>query len=230
MANLVVIKSYQYGISLHLDEEADFGQLLAEVAAKFRESAAFFKDAQMALSLEGRSLNTAEEKAIIAAIRENSDINILCLIGKNEETEQEFIKALGFLNYGEESGNAYHLGPLRDGQVLQKEDGVVLIGDVHPGAAIISTHDIIVIGGLYGEAYAGSGGDESRFVMALEMAPEKLTIGGYKYKLKDKVSKWSIKMKVQPKIAYVREGQVVAEPITKELLRNIFNAEEVPGP
>jgi septum site-determining protein MinC len=227
MANSVVIKSYQYGISLHLDEGVPFDQVLAEVAVKFRESAAFFKDAQMALSLEGRALNSEEEKAIIAAIKENSDINILCLIGKNEETERLFIKALRLVNYGEDSGNAYHIGPLRSGQLLQKEEGVVIIGDVNPGATVISTHDIIVIGGLYGEAYAGSGGREDRFVIALEMAPEKLTIGEYKYKLKDKAHKWSIKMKVQPKIAYVNNGQVITETITKELLRNIQNAEEV---
>jgi septum site-determining protein MinC len=227
MANSVVIKSYQHGISLHLDEGVPFSQLLAEVAAKFRESAAFFKDAQMALSLEGRILDSEEESAVIAAIKENSDINILCLIGKNAETEHEFIKALGFLNYGEDGGNAYHLGPLRGGQVLQKEGGIVIVGDVNPGASVISTHDIIILGGLYGEAYAGSGGNESRFVIAFEMAPGKLTIGEYKYKLRDKAPKWSIKMKVQPKIAYVRDGLVVAETITKELLRSIHNAEEV---
>ena len=55
---------------------------------------------------------------------------------------------------------------------------------------------------------------------ALEMAPERLQIGDFKYKC-GKQMKWSIKPKVQPKIAYVKDNKVVMEPITKELLSDL---------
>ena len=42
-----------------------------------------------------------------------------------------------------------------------------------------------------------------------------------KYKTSEKQSKWPIKPKVQPKIAYVEDGRVLMEPITKELLNNL---------
>ena len=49
------------------------------------------------------------------------------------------------------------------------------------------------------------------------MSPEKLKIGDFRYKPKDK-PRWGFKPKVQPKIAYVKEKHIVMEPITKELL------------
>ena len=57
--------------------------------------------------------------------------------------------------------------------------------------------------------------------MALEMSPEKLKIGDFKYKTSEKQSKWSIKPKIQPKIAFVRDARVFMEPITKELLNDL---------
>ncbi len=54
--------------------------------------------------------------------------------------------------------------------------------------------------------------------MALEMEPERIKIGDFKYKPGDKGNKWSIKPKVRPKIAYVKNERVVLEPLTKELL------------
>ena len=50
------------------------------------------------------------------------------------------------------------------------------------------------------------------------MSPEKLKIGDFKYISKEKVSKWSIKPKVQPKIAYVKNNKIVMDSLTKELL------------
>ena len=52
---------------------------------------------------------------------------------------------------------------------------------------------------------------------ALEMFPQKLKIGDYIYKSKEK-SRWSIKPKVQPQIAHVKNKRIQLDPITKELL------------
>ena len=57
MKDAVVIKSYHNGISLLLNSEISFEDLLSELAFKFTESKAFFGDARMALSIEGRTLN-----------------------------------------------------------------------------------------------------------------------------------------------------------------------------
>jgi septum site-determining protein MinC len=223
----VTIKSFSNGISLYLDNELPFEELLEEIARKFAASAGFFKNATMALSFEGRWLDSEEEKAVVKTIRANCNINILCLIGKDEQANHNYLKALQLMNYDAEQKGSFYRETLKSGQVLQADTGIVLIGDVNPGATIVSGSDIIILGGLYGEARAGTNGKEGHFIMALEMAPERLMIGDYEYASKEK-SKWSFKVKVQPKIAYLKQDQadgtdifrpyVVIEALSKEAL------------
>ena len=59
---------------------------------------------------------------------------------------------------------------------------------------------------------------------ALEMSPENLKIGDLTYKNDTKQSKWSIRPKMQPKIACEKGGKVVIEPVTKELLNMLPNS------
>lgn len=225
MKNSVIIKSFQSGIVLHLDPEIPFDELLIDVEDKFRESSSFFKDAKMALSIKGRSLNEQEEKQILDAISANSNLRIICLVGEDETTNQNFIKALQQADFSEGSGigseGQFYRGTLKNGQVLETESSIVILGDVYPGSAIISARDIIVLGGLYGEAYAGGNGSKEHYVAALEMSPERLKIGDFKYKAKEKTSRWSIKPKVQPKIAYVKDKKVIIDSLTKELLSEL---------
>lgn len=224
MKNPVIIKSFPNGLSIFLDDELPFAQLLEEIAFKFKESAHFFKDASMVLSFEGRILTDQEERQIINTITANSALNVTCIIGKNEETEKTFVKALQKLSYHQqmmENAGQFYKGTLKDGQTLETENSVIVLGDVYPGSCIISSKDIVILGGLYGQAYAGGSGQEGHFVVALEMSPEKLKIGDFKYKTSEKQSKWPIKPKVQPKIAYVEDGRVIMEPITKELLSDL---------
>lgn len=225
MKNSVIIKSFPNGIVLHLDPELDFQELLLQISIKFKESSSFFKDAKMALSIKGRNLTQEEEKAVLDAISENSEIHILCIVSEDEETDRQFIKAISHTDFSEGSltggEGQFYKGTLKNGQVLETESSIVILGDVYPGSAIISAKDIIILGGLYGEAYAGGNGSEGHYVAALEMSPEKIKIGDFKYNTKEKISKWSIKPKVQPKIAYVKNNKIVMDSLTKELLSEL---------
>lgn len=220
MKDAVMIKSYQNGISLILDDQCPFENLVQEIAFKFSQSKNFFGNARMALSMDGRVLTGAEEVEILNTIRENCDVNIVCVVGKDEETGQNFIRALDEIDQrlagGEGSGQFYR-GTLKNNQILETEKSIVILGDVYPGCTVISARDIIILGGLYGEAYAGANGSQQHYIVALEMEPEKLKIGDFKYKSNGK-TKWGLKPKVQPKIAYIKNGKIVMDPLTKELL------------
>lgn len=224
MKNPVIIKSFPNGLSIYLDKDIEFDSLLNEIALKFKESANFFKDARMGISFEGRKLTEDEERRAVDVISENSSLNIACIVGKDEETNRKYIHALQQLDFHKqemENAGQFYKGTLKDGQTLETENSIIVLGDVYPGARIISKKDIIILGGLYGQAYAGGNGLNGHFVVALEMSPEKLKIGEFKYKTSEKQSKWSIRPKVQPKIAYVNDGRVIMEAITKELLNEL---------
>lgn len=217
MKDNVLIKKFPNGITLYLNHEIDFDDLLAEISLKFQQNRQFFRDAGVALSLEGRSLTEEEERKIINTIHENCDIRILCLVGKNEETNKTFLKAVQKVEqHTSDHVGKFYRGTLNHNQKLETASSIIILGDVYPGSSVTATKDIIVLGGLYGEAYAGASGEEGHYIIALEMSPEKMKIGDFRYKSNEK-SRWSVKPKVQPKIAYVKDNEIVTEPITKEL-------------
>lgn len=215
-----MIKSFPNGIALHLDGEVPFEQLLEEIAYKFSEARNFFGTATMALSIEDRQVSGAEEIRILDTIKRNSNLNIICIVGKDEATNKKFIKALAHMEKKLSGGDdgQFFKGSLKNKEVLETENSIIILGDVYPGSAVISSKNIIILGGLYGEAYAGGSGQPDAFVAALEMEPERIKIGDFKYKMTAKQSKWGIRPKVQPKIAYVKNGKIAFDMLTKELL------------
>ncbi|MCM1540862.1 MAG: septum site-determining protein MinC [Blautia sp.] len=220
MKDAVLIKSFPNGISLHLNEEAGFEEILGELAGKFSGAKGFFGTACMALSIEGREVSSAEEIAILDTIHQNSNLSIACIVGRDEAANKNFIKALAHMEKklsGGEDGQFFK-GTLKNNEVIETENSIIVLGDVYPGSAVISARNIIILGGLYGEAYAGGNGMEGAFVAALEMEPERIKIGDFKYKSGTKQSKWSIRPKVQPKIAYVKNDKIIFDNFTKDLL------------
>lgn len=218
MSQTVIIKSFQNGLNVILDPDVEFELLIENLESKFKESGRFFKDARLALSIEGRELTTEEEKRVINTICDVSGLDIVCVVGKDENWNQTYLKAIqqSSFNINRNNGQFYR-GTLKNGQVLETETSIVILGDVYPGSSVISTKDIIILGGLYGEAYAGGNGESGHFIVSLDMSPEKLKIGDLKYRT-EKIPKWAIKPKVQPKIAYMKDKKIVIEPLTKELL------------
>lgn len=222
MKSSFTIKSFQNGINLRLNPETAFEVLLEEIATKFNSSRAFFGSADIALSLEGRELSAQQEMEILEVIRENSDLNVICIVGKDDASQNNFIKALQTLQSKLPSGDCaqFYRGTVQNGDVLEMEDSVIILGDVNPGCVVTSSKSIIILGGLYGEAFAGRDSQENAFVIALEMEPEALAVGNFKYRPAKK-SKWKIQPKIQPKVAFLKNGEVVLEPLTKDILESL---------
>lgn len=215
-----LIKSFTNGINLVLNPDSDFEDILNEIGCKFADAKNFFNNAKMALSIEGRILSNEDESAIVDTIRKNCNMKILCIVEHDEEKDKSYIKALDHVESKlrpDDSGQFYR-GSLRNGEEIETENSIVILGDVYPGCSVVSSKSIIIIGGLYGEAYAGANGDDSCYVVALEMEPTKLKIGDFRYKSNTKQNKWGIRPKIQPKIAYVKNKKIVFESLTKELL------------
>ena len=220
MKDAVLIKSFPNGITLLMREDVSMEEILQELTVKFTEARNFFGSSTMALSMEGRKVTEAEEILILDTIRVNSNVRIACIVGHGDDTNKNFIKALQHMDKklsGTEGGQFYK-GTLKNREVIETENSIVVLGDVYPGSAVFSAGNIIILGGLYGEAYAGGDGREDAYIVALEMEPERLKIGDFKYKTNAKQLKWGIHPKVQPKIAHLKGGKIVFDPLTKELL------------
>ena len=183
MKDSCIIKSFPNGINLILKEDVVFDLLLEEIGNKFEKSRPFFGNASVALSFEGRELTSEEETEIVNVIHKSSDIDVVCIMAKDSKTDLTFVKALQKVARQIPDGEEgyFFKGSLVDDNEIDMEQSVVILGDVAEGCVVRSTGSIIVLGGLYGKAYAGTEGNARAYVAALEMSPEKIKIGEFKY-------------------------------------------------
>lgn len=218
--NSVILKSFSSGISVIMDSTLDFEELLLDIGVKFKEADGFFKDASVAISLEGRELSDEEERRVLDAITSNSRIHVLCLMGKDENKNIKFVGIKENMTFQkDENCGQFYRGSIKNGDSIETEHSIVILGDVAAGCSVYSAKDIVILGQLAGEAYAGATGNQHHFVVALQMEPECLKIGDYQYN-PPKKSKFGFHEKPVPKIAYTYNGNIVVEPITNELLEN----------
>lgn len=220
--NSVIIKSNKHGLIVILDDKLSFNELLRDVEAKFNEASNFFKDAHMAITFEGRQLTNEEENEIIYAIIDNSKIHIVCIVGNNNQNE-EFYRQVVEKKEREIAAKdgQFYKGTLRSGQVLELETSVVILGDVNPGASIVSKGNVVVLGALKGNVYAGASGNNSCFVVALSMHPLQIRIGDYSARNTAPRKANEKDFELNPKIAFVRDGHINMKSVQKDVLGEI---------
>ena len=214
-----------------------FADLIKAVVEKFKASANFFKNAKLAISFEGRHLSDEEQQQIIAAIEENTTIEILCIVESGTEQEAIMKEQVEAFNEAVQKQcenvatvsvpEQFYRGTLRSGQVITSESSVTIIGDVNPGAKIIAQGNIVILGALKGNVHAGCTGDRSCFVFALDMQPIQIQIGDLIAKSPDEPQpKHRVRRKEKPaqeqaQIAIAKDGYIYIEPITKNILNSI---------
>jgi septum site-determining protein MinC len=217
---MVVIKSYKGGLALHLNEEESFDEILNEIALRFEESRKFFKDAPFAIAIEDRVLTSEEEKLLIQTIEAHSDIKIMCLVGRNEDTDRNLIKALKRVEtVNEESVGRFYKGDVLDGEVLECDGTLVVYGDVKQGGLVGAKKDIIVLGSLEGDAYADLDKEGGHFIAAVKMAPSKCMIGGISYNNNSGKGLFD-KRKNVPCVIYSDNGELKCDILTPGIIEN----------
>lgn len=233
MEQPVIIKSNKYGLTVVLDSQPDFETLRNVVAEKFAESKKFFKGAELAIAFEGRDLTQDEQLILVQEIVSHGGIKVPCIVDVDVARETVMKQAVEHTKNTPEFEGAgdgkFYKGTLRSGQVLESETSIIILGDVNPGATVVSKGNVVVLGTLKGSIYVGAAGNEKTFVAALSMDPMQIRIADYiarnsdgpEKKDKKKLMKKKDKQEEQPMIAYVDAGNIYIEPITKEVLADI---------
>ena len=220
MHNAVVIKSSKAGMTVILDPELPFGELLDAIGKKFSESARFWGSVQMTLTLEGRDLTAAQEFAIVDTITKNSQIEVLCLLDTDAERIERCEKALNdkLMELNSQTGQFYR-GTLKRGDCLESEASIVIIGNVDHGARVTAKGNVIVLGELKGTVTAGVSGNPQAVVMALDMAPLQIRIGDMSSRFNER----NKRLGRGPMIALVEDGAIVMRSLKKSFLNNMLN-------
>lgn len=229
MNNLVVLKHHNYGFTIKMDPDAPFEDVLTEIRKKFSESSKFFKNAKIGIAFDGRELTEEEERCILNNISDCSSVEVVCVLAKDAFTEEVFKQAveatdkpLPEITASDNSDGQFYRGTLRSGQVFEAQASVVILGDVNPGATVVSTGNIVVLGSLKGYAFAGCNGNQSAFVVAMEMLPVQIRIGSVIARCADGNSKKKKKKNaIEPKIAFVEDDNIYIEPVSREIIHDM---------
>ena len=215
----IQIKGVKDGLLVTLGE-GNWTDLEAGLLQQVKERSAFLKGARVALDVGNHILRAAEMSVLRDRLSEHS-ITLWAILSSSPVTEQtaqmlglatristprpeRTIKPLDTNLQGE--GAILIQRTLRSGFKVSHKGHVVVLGDVNPGAEIIAGGCVVVWGRLRGVVHAGVDGDESAVVCALDLEPMQLRIAGLAAIPPGK------RGKVEPELARIFNGQVIAEP------------------
>lgn len=219
MNNSVVIKGSKSGITIKMDSSADFDEIKKELIQKLEDASDFFKEANMALSFDGRELSDEQTDEILDIISRHSRLNIVCIVDQNKLHEKVYSEAVADrINELSSQTGQFYKGTLRSGQVFESESSVIILGDVNPGAKVIARGNVVVLGALKGNIYAGAAGNENCFVAALDMNPMQIRIGDVLARSADDSKPEKNKV---AKIAFVENGSIYIENLDKSAINSI---------
>ncbi len=219
MSSSVKIRGSRYGITVRIQADASYEEVKKDIAVCFREADSLFKDEKLGISFEGMYLTEEQQEELVDIIHENCSLHIICIMDDNSGKEQRFKQNLEeYQMEFDASTGQFYKGNLRSGQVLEFEKSVIVIGDVNPGATIISKGNIIILGALKGTAFAGASGRKNCFIVAMTMNPLQLRIADVIARAGDSSEG---KTAVEPKIAVCDDENIYIEPLTKSVLNDI---------
>ncbi len=98
----VMIKGNSSGLTVNLDESADFAAIKEAAAKKFHDSAKFLGTASMAVEFTGRPLSEEETAEMLDVISSNCDINVVYI---SDNTKKELFKNAMAKAEGAEEGS-----------------------------------------------------------------------------------------------------------------------------
>lgn len=227
MDNPVVIKGSTGGITVLLDSEKTYDEIKEAVAAKFKASSSFLGKAKMAIAFDGRDLTDDQRVELLDVIKNNSELEVIAVYEKSESMKKSISESESIKRIMKDPLNArFHKGNLRSGQSVDCESSVIIIGDVNPGASVVSNGNIIILGSLKGTAFAGALGNRNAFVMALDMNPMQIRIAETIARSPDSKEEHSAAGYKEPKIAFLNGDDIFIEEVTRNILSEIKLTED----
>lgn len=203
---LVRLKGTGDGVKIYLSPDDDFSLITKALHDKLDEFRRFFGNGHCNIYFIGRELSSSDKmrlEAVVSAMLPESEINygerkLFRTLRKEheEETQQETaeteetaeeeteptipveqIKEVVTDNF-KSSRARFFDGVVKKGRVVESDGHMVLMGNVEEGGKLIAAGNIVVMGGIYGEAEAGCRGSEDAYIAALDLSPSKIIIAG----------------------------------------------------
>jgi septum site-determining protein MinC len=201
----VIIKANSHGIIVILDSSETLENILKDMREKLYNSRTLLKkNGDVYVSFEGRRLNKYDINLLMEEMNSLPDTGVR-FIYRGQESQNRLLipphkheeagirgtpgntrtdtdrrttsPVQDIIQESDRLNNMFYYGNIENGQTLEINKSIIIIGDVCKKARVISKGNIIVIGRLSGTAIAGTDNKPMRFVLALNMEPVHIKIG-----------------------------------------------------
>ncbi|MDD2444492.1 MAG: septum site-determining protein MinC [Desulfotomaculaceae bacterium] len=179
--DMVVFKGTRNGLVIVLDPSREYEDIRNNLLKKMESAKGFFKGAKFSF-FNGQQDIPANQKNELENICRQfgmvpnavEDRAVLSTNFPDASKRQALCTTEAIPSSGEAAFMVKR--SLRSGQRVHYPGHVVVLGDIHPGAEVISGGNVLVMGNCRGLVHAGAGGDRSAKVIALRLAPTVICI------------------------------------------------------
>lgn len=208
MSNEVTFKGTVNGLIIVMNDQDPFENILTDIENKIKSAPKFFEQGALSVKYRGRKLSSEEQRQLLKLLLNKSGVVINSFTEETTNSEQNTDTEKMLRTRSTVDGKAkIFRGTLRSGQVVNFDGSVVVVGDVNPGAKVIASGSVVVIGALRGMVHAGSNGDRNAYVVAFKLQPMQLRIADIITRAPDSVDTGA----EAPEIAYINDDQVYIE-------------------
>ena len=182
----VTLKGNREGVVVQLNCNLDFEELCKKIEAKIKEADSFLgNNTEVIINTGSVELDNGQAEKL-KEIFTSWNLGIKKIVSSLEKRENAIFQEKAPSESAEDDSHLLAQGStlmvrksLRSGQSIFHDGTIIVLGDVNPGAEVIATGHIFVIGSLRGIAHAGAHGDAKAVVFASRLQPTQLRIADF---------------------------------------------------
>lgn len=198
----IIIKGNREGLVAIIDMNKfrDFEDMLEKLIEKLNVGKKFYKGATIKISTQLKEFN----KSQIIILKDKLFDEFLikdCILEEKDEVSSKVFQGIY------EGRTKFYRKTLRSGQIIRYPGNVVIIGDVNPGAEVYAGGNIIVLGNLLGNVYAGNSGNTKAIISAFRLYPQILQIASIITRSPENDEK-----PYYPEVAKIKDDTIIVEP------------------
>lgn len=216
-------KGTKGGLLVRIEGDEDYETLKVRLEERLEAAQKFFHGSAITIDIGDRLLTTKQLLELESLFSSRYGVRIIQVVngsadaeGKSGEVEARTEKngspaiRVAMVEDTFASGDTLLIKrTARSGQRISYNGNVVILGDVNPGAEVIASGDIVVMGRLRGVVHAGATGNDASVILAFRLCPTQLRIGN----LISRAPDWGANGEPEmPEMAKVRDGEVVIYP------------------
>lgn len=162
METPVIIKGNNRGLRLIIPEDADVKHIVEYLKRKaYADCKQYYEQKPFEVIFEGKALTDDEKQCILHTLNiDNIQADKLYsqkLIDKTEKIN----------NIPDDNCGLFFFGDIKNGQILETDESIIIVGDVAKGAKVYSQGNVIIIGQQKGLVISGCKGKNDTFVYSL---------------------------------------------------------------